>query len=290
MTPLSLNLTPFRSYSNTLEAVDVSRSTTIFQGFSSLNFDPRSLPGDVSSRDWRLLQLAAVAQLAGAGGLGLDSLVFFVGYSLKWSSIQVNFFISWIGTTRTFVLFLIVPALLAYLARTNKKPKDLVTLNEEDLERVSRDCREMELEGEAGSSDHLVISDENGGISRNYEDEREWSRLRQSIQTNTKIKQSMASWRTRIDLKLLKISIFCDALGWLVAFGGAQSLSNAAIILSGAVLSFGAGVSASIYSIGVAIAVDLYHKGFDVGGTPQEAADSFMGAIAFVSKVVLAEL
>lgn len=243
------------------------------------------MPGDVSSRDWRLLRLAVVAQLAGAGTLGLDSLLYFVGYSLQWSTSQVNLFISWIGTIRTIVLLLIAPALLVYLTRHTTKPRILRSLNEDQLEILGKISPEIDADQieVVLSGDDLFNQNQVDPASQSDPDERERYRLRQVSGMVSELRRDMILWRSRIDFKLLKISIFFDLVGWLIAVVGGQCFSHVTTVLGGALLSFGAPTSSTFYSVGVATAIDMHRKGLDVGATAQIAADSFVGAIALVS-------
>lgn len=223
----------------------------------------------------------------GSGSLCLDPLVFFVGYSLQWSSTQVNLFISFVGTSRTIVLFLLVPALLALFTRTTKKPQEIASLSKEELDRISKNPIEVEneIEGEEELEESLEHRDENARVSQIYRDERELLRLQEQVEEDSKLRHSLSMWRAQIDLKLLKISILFDLVGWGVTALGGQFLSSALILIGGVMLSLGGGWSAALCSIGVAVATDLHHKGMSLGKTAQDDADAFMGAMSLVSRM-----
>jgi len=261
---------------------DRKASSGVFSVLSILA--PKSDPSDPSSpRDWRLLQMAVVAQANTAGSSGLESLIYFVGYALQWSPTQVNIFISWIGTSRTLVLFVVVPALLIYSTRITKKPQELSNLSKEELDRVSKNPMEVETEIEREEELEEHLENSNARVSQIYRDQRELLRLQEQVEEDSKLRHMLSMWRAKVDLKLLRASIFFDIFGWLITAMGAQSLSSAAILLGGVALSLGAGAPAATYSVGVAIATDMHHRGFEVGGTAQEAGDSFMGALTLVS-------
>lgn len=195
-------------------------------------------------RDWRIAKIVLVTMCHLGCAYTLNIYVVYFGHAFHWGPESVSLILSWLGIARLFTLFIVTPFMIAYFERKVRKPVPIQQLTLKEIKAIAK---------EAPADEPPIDSDSEIRPRNSYGSIRE----EQEGATSHTIRGAVITWRALVDRKMLKTAWSFDIFGWILCAFFTAFHSASLLLLSAAVVAFGAPALAVRQSVDLVIVGDV---------------------------------